>query len=323
MNHSNIETTPALSALVVIPDTFETVARTLHALQQQSCRERLEIVMVVPSAPYAKIPLRALNDFDSYQIIELPNLTYASAMAEAVRRARAPLVVMTEDHAFPAPNWAERLIAAHQKPFAAVGPMVRNANPTGLISWADFFIAYGKWAEPLASGRQDFLMGHNSSYKRAALLEYGAELEKMLQAETVLFYDLAARGAEFWLEATTYVAHLNFEKPRAWLRATWYQARVFAAQRATRMSRTRRLLYAFAAPLIPFVRFRRVRRDIVRTKFSAHPRVGLYALVLANLFVDAAAQALGYLFGRGSAHSADMDHEFHRERYIKFHPTGE
>jgi hypothetical protein len=64
-----------------------------------------------------------------------------------VRAASAPIVVFCEDHAFPDPTWAEALIVAHRRPYAAVGPVVRNANPSTVISGADCLIGYGPWLE--------------------------------------------------------------------------------------------------------------------------------------------------------------------------------
>src|SRR5437588_133855 len=81
---------------------------------------------------------------------------------------------------------AQALLAAHRGPWAAVGPVVRNANPSTSVSWADFLIGYGPWCDPAPAGDLDHLPGHNSSYKRAILLDYGSELEGLLEAESVL-----------------------------------------------------------------------------------------------------------------------------------------
>jgi hypothetical protein len=49
--------------------------------------------------------------------------------------ARAPIVALAEDHAFPAPGWAEALIAAHRDPWAAIGAVIRHPNdPKNIIA---------------------------------------------------------------------------------------------------------------------------------------------------------------------------------------------
>lgn len=313
--HAHVQL-PLLAAIVVIPDSYQTVERVIKALKAQSCARQMEIVFVVPSRAAARVPLADLYMFHSVQVIEMPALAYGPAMAEGVRRARAPIVAMTEDHAFPAPNWAERLIAAHQGLYVAVGPALRNGNPASLISRADFYIGYGKWAEPIASSVQDFLMGHNGSYKRAVLLEFGARLDEVLDAETAMQFELARRGYQFWLEATTYTSHLNFERSDSWLPALLNNGRIFAAQRAAKWSAVKRAAYALASPLIPFVRLRRVRRDIARAHRAPGSRLPLYTVVWVGLVVDAAGQCLGYALGRGDSRAQSMRYEFHRERYL-------
>lgn len=307
---------PALTAIVVIPDIFQSVARTVEKLYNQTVVSQIEIVFIHPPQVQGTIPLSALTNFHSIQTREMPSIAFAPAMAEGVRHACAPIVAFTEDHAFPAPNWAERLIGAHTKPYAVVGPAMRSGNPHSFVSLADFYIGYGKWAEPIESGVQSFLMGHNATYKRALLIEYGARLEEMLDAETILQFDLARRGYQFWLEATTYTEHLNYEDAKFWVRYMTYYGRVFAALRAATWSPPNRALFALASPLIPFIRFVRVRRDVLRAKFTLGKRWRLYSVILAGLVLDAAGQCLGYAFGRGAIASHQIEFEFHRERHL-------
>lgn len=62
------------------------------------------------------------------------------------------------------------------------------------MSWADLFIGYSPWLAPSSSREAEFLPGHNTSYKRAVLLEYGDQLDSMMQAETVLHWNLRSKG---------------------------------------------------------------------------------------------------------------------------------
>jgi hypothetical protein len=310
------DTLPALAAIVIIPDEYKTVARTLDALVKQTAAPKVEIVFVVPAHADVSIPYAALEIFHSVQIVLVENTRYSSAMAAGIRQARAPIVALTEDHAFPATNWAERLIAAHSNGYAVVGPAMRLGNPRSPISLADFYIGYGKWADPIASGKHDFLMAHNVSYKRSVLLEYGARLEEMLDSETVMHLALAQQGYQLWLEATTYTTHLNFERWDTWIQAVLLNGRIFAAERAMGWHPAQRALFAFGAPLIPFVRFVRVRRDLRRAKLPFPLWLRVYAAVWLGLLVDAVGQGLGYALGRGQLQGQPMDFEYHRERHF-------
>jgi hypothetical protein len=308
---------PLLSAIVVTPDTYETVRALMNALKQQTAASKMEIVLVVPSRENAAIDGSDLEIFHQSQIIELPNAPHTLAKAEGVRRARAELVAFTEDHCFPAPNWAERLIVAHRREYAVVGPAVKSANPQTLVSQADFYIAYGKWAAPIESSEVDFLMGHNACYKRTALLEYDAELGEVLEAETALQWDMRAHGHRFWLEATTFVRHTNYEQWLPWSDLQWNHARVFAGQRAAKWKLSKRLVFALGSPLIPFVRFVRIRRDMRRARYSLGERLKIYSVIGYGLVIDALGQGAGYAFGSGDAKFKTMEYEVHRERYLK------
>lgn len=318
---STPETLPAISALVVIPDTYTTVARTIGALEKQTQISQLEIVFIVPPRASSSIPLDRLKNFHSIQVREMSDIQHAAAFAEGIRCARAPVVALTEDHAFPAPNWAERLLAAHQGPYVAVGPAMRNGNPNSLISLADFYIGYSKWSEPIESGPQDYLMGHNASYKRDVLLELGPRLEDGMSAETVLQMDLGKRGYQFWLEATTCTTHLNYEQWGAWRAATIYNGRVFASCRAEVWPLGKRLLYTLGSPLIPFVRFWRIRRDLRRVNYPPANRWRLYAMIGVGLALDGVGQCVGYALGHGTTRRQGMRFEFHRERHLNL-PLG-
>lgn len=54
MTHTS-RPTPDLSVVVIVPDRFETLTRTLEALATQDARDRLEIVFVTP-VPSLAVP---------------------------------------------------------------------------------------------------------------------------------------------------------------------------------------------------------------------------------------------------------------------------
>jgi hypothetical protein len=314
MNTEPPQTTPTLSALVVIPDQFDTVRDTMRALQAQTLAAHIEIVFIIAALDVA-VPLDALRSFHSSQTIVVPFGSIGQAFVVGIRHARAPLIALTEDHSFPEPHWAERLVAAHQTNHAIVAPAMRNGNPDHIVSWADFFIAYSKWADPIQSQTMDFLPGHNSVYRRSVLEPYLARLEEWFEAETVLHWELRRQGHSLWLEGSTYTSHLNFAQWGIFLRAHSYAGRNFGAQRAAPWRWSKRFVYGLAAPLIPLVRFLRVRREMQRAQFDLLLRVRIYAAILAGLVSDALGQGLGYFTGKGARQEQNMEHEFHRTQY--------
>lgn len=306
-----------MSVVVVTPDHYGTVRETIQHLRAQTARDRLEIIIVAPSREGLDLQEADLSEFRHFLVVEAGAIrSIGEANAAGVRQAGAPVVALTEDHVFPDPGWAAALIEAHQKPWAAVGPEVHNANPQSLTSWADFLIGYGPWSAPATAGVVEHLPGHNSSYKRAVLLDYGPELETMLQAESVLHWDLRARGHQLYLEPKAKIAHLNFGLLSSWVPAQFHSGRLFAAVRAQAWPPCRRLLYAAGAPLIPLVRLRRILRQVRRSGPRQVAPLPLLPALLFGLGVSAAGEMAGYVARAGDAQHRLAVFEFHRVRHL-------
>src|SRR5437762_6920965 len=157
----------AMSVVVLTPDRFTTIRKTIEHLKAQNVCGSLEILIVAPSAEDLKLDVSDMEDFANHRVIAIGPLgSTARARAAGVREASAPIVAFAEDHSYPARGWAEAFIDRHQENWAAVGPVIANANPGTITSWANLLIEYGEWLEPSASGEREHLPGHNSSYKR-------------------------------------------------------------------------------------------------------------------------------------------------------------
>lgn len=308
---------PALSVVIAAPDCYETIRKTTHYLQAQTAKDRIEVVIVAPSADTLRLDATDFGHFYQFRVVEVGSIkSIGAANAAGIRQASAPVVALIEDHVFPEPDWAAALIAAHQHSWVAVGPAVRNGNPESLISWADFLIGYGPWMEPAAAGEREHLPGHNSSYKRDVLLDYGAALETMLQAESVLHWDLRAKGYRLYLEPRAKIAHLNFERPSSWLAAQFYNGRLFAATRSQAWSLPKRVLYAGGAPFIPLIRFRRILQQLRHSGQQRQLPRQIFLVLLLGLAVSALGEMLGYAFAAGNAGEKLSNFELYRDQYL-------
>ena len=308
---------PALSVVLCTPDHYTTVRRTVRFLRAQTAREDIELILVAPAVADLGLEAEEVEGFHACQVVEVGAVTsVAAAYAAGVRRARAPVVALAEDHSFPEPDWARALIARHREPWAAVGPVMGNANPGSLVSWCDFLISYGPWADPQPGQESLHLPGHNSSYKRSALMSYGGRLEGMLAAETVLHADLRGRGHRLYLDPAAKTAHVNFSRLFPWLRVQVHAGRVFAAARSGDWTPLRRLLFTCGSPLIPFVRARRAVGQARRTEGARALVHRLTPLLLLGLALDGLGQMLGYAFGAGRSTARMSAFEFHRTRYL-------
>jgi len=311
------ETGPALSVVLVTPDCFATISKTTHLLQAQTARAHIELLVVAPSVAALQAAEDDLAGFHHVTVVELDAVqSVAQGNAAGARRASAPLIAFIEEHAYPDPDWAEALIRAHQGPWAAVGPVVRNAAPQSVVAWADHLVSYGPWMDPSPAGPRDSLCWHNCSYKRDLLLAYGDQLEVLLEAETTLHWDLRSRGHELYLEPEARIAHLGFTHLGGCVGESFHNGRVFAATRARHWSVLPRLVYTTGAPLIPAVRLWRLVRQLWR--YPAQRRgVPLAALpvVVWMLLASALGEMLGYAAGVGSSGRDVGRYEFHRQRH--------
>jgi hypothetical protein len=307
----------AMSVIILTPDRLATIGKTLRHLAIQNVAAQLEIVIVAPSAPDLVLDESDFRHFHSYSVIETgPIVSTAKARAAGVRAASAATVAFAEDHSFPGPGWAEALISRHRENWAAVGPAIANANPRTVTSWANLLIEYSEWLYPCPSGEREHLPGHNSSYKRFLLLEYGDRLDEMLDAESILHWDLRKKGYKLYLEGAACTFHENFSRPLACLKLRFNGGRLFAAARSHNWPVWRRVTFALGSPLIPVIRFVRIARQLFAP--GRHRRLlwRLWPALMAGLIVDGTGELIGYAFGPGRAMAKLSNMEFHRERYF-------
>jgi len=308
---------PKLSVVVVTPDNYATVRKTIKSLRAQNCCAEIEIILVGPSIEDLEPDISVLNDFASYRLIGIgPVTSTARARAAGVHASSAAIVAFAEDHAYPAPGWAAALIRRHQENWAAVAPVMANANPRSITSWANLLIEYATWLDPCEGGERDHLPGHNGSYKHSVLMDYGDRLEAMLDAESILHWDLRAHGHRLYLEPQARTFHENFSAVWPSIPLRFNGGRLFAAARARPWPIWRRALFTVAAPLIPAVRCARIARELLRPGRPCRQLPRVLPALIFGLVWDGAGEMLGYACGAGKAMAILSDMEFHRDRFL-------
>lgn len=306
-------TSPALTAALLTPDDFGTIRKTSGCIASQSVAGEIELLILTPDPEMLRPDADCVARFHSLKVVKV-DLSRGSgpARAIAVREATAPVIVFGEDHCFPEAGWAEALLRAHSGDWAAVGPVVINANPGSLVSWADLLQGYGPWLAPGRSAERDHLPGHNSSYKRDFLLAFGGDLDELLEAESALQWKLRDKGLLLYQESAARVAHTNFDSWGVWLPVSFHAGRVFAATRALGWSRLRRIAFAGAFPMIPAVRMWRHMRQATEAGMPAGLLARIAPVLAAGLLIDAVGQAVGCLAGAGRSRTTLVDWDFHR-----------
>ncbi len=323
-------TPPDLSAVLVVPDTFATIRRTVSHLADQTVADRIELVIVCPDRQALELDHEAVAPLHSVTVVERAGLTtVAEGNAAGTRAAGAEIVVFCEDHSFPEPEWAAALLRRHgDGRWQVVGPVVLNGNPDSAVSWADYLVGYGPWAPPSRAGPVDLLPGHNSSYRRAVLLGLGDALEEALAVEAVLHWRLndagkaseageASESRVCFLEPEARTHHLNFGLWRSWLPALYHGGRIFAARRAERWSSPTRLAWMGGALFIPAVRLARVVRQALAPGRSRSRLIRCLPHLCLGLAMDGLGQLVGYAAGAGRSPDRLAGLEFHRVRHLR------
>jgi hypothetical protein len=290
----------------------------VRCLARQTAADRIELLLVVPSAAGRGDLPDGLGAFHSHRVIEIgPFDQVATGNTAGVRAATAELVVFAEDHSFPEPDWAAALIDRHREPWAAVGPVLRNANPATAVSWADFLMGFGQFAEPLPAGEVVVVAGHNSCFKREHLMRYGDRLEQALNPDWNAQRELRASGEGLFTEPRAVTRHLNNALMRPWVTHCFWAGWAAGNLRSAAWSPARRAVYALAWPLIAAVRLPPILRSLARVRAKTPvPRMTV-PLLLVGLTIEALGQCAGHLTGgRGLAPRGERMREFGRIEHV-------
>jgi GT2 family glycosyltransferase len=314
------ELSPAMSVILVVHGYSERLRWTLERLRSQTLASELECIIVARSRTGLEDLGTATHGLRCVQLVEHQGEDSEGALkAAGVRAARAPLVVFIEDHSFPEPDWAEALVKAHEQgEYAAVGPVVLNANPTSGPSWGCFLVYYGQYMWVPQPQEVRHLPGNHSCYRRDVLCEYGPRLPEMLQAEIVLHQDLTARGKLLRQEPAAKVYHLNYSRIGPSAHEYYLASRVFAAERSQQWTLGKRAVYTAGSPLLPIIRLRRILADARRAGLDRRVVRSALPAALLTLCAGAAGEMAGYGLGPSDARESLM--KFERERDSGFTP---
>jgi hypothetical protein len=301
-------------SVIVVTDHYRTIRRVLGHLREQTARNQIELVIVLPRQARDAAEEETLTGFAAVKFVELDSVhPVPHARAAGIRAATAPLVFLGETHSFPGRELAEALIAAHENAWDAVVPGLANANPQSAWSWASYLMDYGTWdstgdAREIGGGPT-----WNVAYRKSLLQECDDRLERAMEHGDVLAVWLRERNARTWFEPRARLEHANVERFTSWAEQRFLAGVLVAASRTNRWPVSRRLLYVFASPLIPPLILYRLRSAVgARLRDGAMPMTVIPALVLGTI-LRTAGEVVGYIRGSRPHQQPRMDHfEIHK-----------
>ena len=292
-----------MSVITVTEGVSDCLRWMLECFRAQTIASELECILVTRSRE-ALAPLEAsAGALHSLRVVEHRGMeATGGAKAAGVHAATGRVIAFAEDHSYPETRWAESLLQAHREGrYAAVGPVVQNANPINARSWGSFLVYYGMYMTAGPAGGARHLPGNHSSYPREVLLELGDRLPEALESEIALQGELIANGRKLHQEPGAVVYHLNYSAIGPALSEYFLGSRVFASERSRAWGPARRLLYACGSPLVPLLRLPRILQQARDAQLSRRTVVPALFPALAILCAGACGEMLGYSLGSGAA----------------------
>jgi hypothetical protein len=200
---------------------------------------------------------------------------------DGVRAARAPWIVITEDHCLFPSGWLAGLLKGAGD---VRGGAVRNGRRS-YGGWAQFFTRYAAFMPPVKDGPVQHLSGNNACYPRR-LLDSAAINEGFWEAE--LNRELAGRGARFFMCSALAIEQRQQRGWSEYVPLRFRHGRCYGARRGG--SKPVALL---RAPLIPAILMWR----ILRAEMHKRYHLGWFAATLPLLVCYLLAWSLGEVIG--------------------------
>jgi hypothetical protein len=211
-----------------------------------------------------------------------------------LKTATGEVIALLEDYARPDPDWSAKIVAAHRRPWAAVGGAIENGIDRPL-NWAVYFCDFGKYQNPLPPGPTPFASDINIAYKRAAL-EGIRPIWSESYREPVVNGALIDRGEGLVLDPKIVVRHYRSDLDFSFaLRERFIWGRSYAFARSLMISDAQRYLYAALTPVLPALLLARMARTAWTR--GRHFPAFLRALphLLPLLMCWSAGEMIGYL----------------------------
>jgi hypothetical protein len=306
---------PEVSVGVVALFGAAPLAGCLRALAEQT-REpgapRCELVVAYDPALADVPPLAA--QFPGVRFVASEGRAPTEVAAAAVAEARAPIVLLTEDHCLPAPGWVRALQTALEAPErAVVGGVMDTDSAAPATDFALFLVEFFRYLPPGREGPAPTLTVCNAGYRRAQL-DAIAPVGRGRFHETEVHDALRARFGALWLVPAARVRMRRRVRLRDAAGERYAFGRLFGCTRRAALAPAARLVYALAALALPVLLAARLARAVLAR--PALRRASLRALPASAVLLVAwsLGESLGVLTGRypGATAAPDAAAPVHR-----------
>ena len=190
---------PRFTVALAAIDDYATIEQVHLCLEGQTIRADLEIQFICRSRKRLALPVDFSTQYPDVVIIEGGGgLLLNEARALGVNAARAPYVLILEDHCLPNADCLEIMLARLDEGWSAVGPGFVSGNSSSPVGIAANLLTYGEWMGHRTGEQRAFIAGFNSAFPTALLRERGEQLVEDMVTPSTLQQQLAQAGHRFW-----------------------------------------------------------------------------------------------------------------------------
>jgi GT2 family glycosyltransferase len=225
-------TSPEVSIVVPLYESQRTLRRCLAALSRQSLRD-FETILVdsSPGRECERIVAEAATTVPGLRYLRAPQrLLPQAARLAGVAVAGAPLLVFTDPDCYAAPDWLERLLAAHRTAGGAtVGALACHGR-----RWLDEGVHLCKFSKWLPGGEpRQVDMGPTAGLlcPRDLFERAGGFGDEGMMGDTILSWSLRRAGQTLWFEPCAVAEHHHLQTWRSFVAERYRRGKLFGCLR--------------------------------------------------------------------------------------------
>ncbi|HYN42324.1 MAG TPA: glycosyltransferase [Thermoanaerobaculia bacterium] len=233
---------PEVSVVVAVYLSEATLDGFLDALARQTFRD-FETILVDSGPTEACERIVARREEPLVHVRSAGRLFPQAARNTGVERSSGRLLVFTDPDVYAAPDWLERLVAAHRE----TGNVVVGALACHGSKWLDRGVHLCKFSKWLPGGERrpvDMSPTANMLLPLDLFEETGRFHGDMLMGDATLSRDLLEAGRTLLFEPGAVVDHHHLETVRSFVRERWLRGIRYGRLRGGWMRRRKPLLFS-------------------------------------------------------------------------------
>ncbi len=288
---------PTVTVAVVCICGASHLARCLEALRAQEGVAPFRVVVRYdPSLP--GIDAVAARFPEASVAAEPGRHTPLELCAAAIKDSDSDVVLLTEDHGIPSPDWVRSMLAARAPDRVAVGGRMEIRTGASATDWAFYYADFFRYAAPVQDGPSPTLTVCNVAYDRARL-EAIRDLWSESFEEPAVHDALRSRfGGVLWLTSASEVRMRRTVSLSAALEERYAFGRVFGHTRIAHMSGPRRILMTGLGLALPALLLGRMTSKALASPALTRAFLGGLGPLIAMVLCWSCGEWLGYVTGR-------------------------